>query len=126
MRQPADLQCKGTASAVPYSAANSGVSTPEVPQSLNTRRAALESAYRAMRQPADLQCKGTASAVPYSAANSGVSTPEVPQSVNTRRAALESAYRAMRQHEMTLASRLIRGLLEIPGLHFYGISDPAR
>src|SRR5690348_6007776 len=126
MRQPTSEQCKGTASAVPYSAANSGVSTPEVPQSLNTRRAALESAYRAMRQPADLQCKGTASAVPYSAANSGVSTPEVPQSVNTRRAALESAYRAMRQHEMTLASRLIRGLLEIPGLHFYGISDPAR
>ncbi|HEV2298559.1 MAG TPA: aminotransferase class V-fold PLP-dependent enzyme [Candidatus Acidoferrales bacterium] len=104
------------------------------PESSKDRRAALECAYRAVLQPADMQCKGTAfypeqgrrAAVPYSAANSGVSTPEVPQSSNTRRAALESAYRAMRQHEMTLATRLICGLLEVPGLRFYGISDPAR
>ena len=45
---------------------------------------------------------------------------------NTRRAALEAAYRAMREHEMMLAARMIRGLLEIPGLKFYGIADPAR
>lgn len=43
-----------------------------------------------------------------------------------RRAALLSAYRAIRQHEMPLATRLIAGLLEIPGLRFFGISDPAR
>ena len=49
-----------------------------------------------------------------------------PEPSNTRRAALEAAFRAMRRHEMTLATRLIRGLLEIPGLHFYGISDPTR
>ena len=46
--------------------------------------------------------------------------------LTTRRAALVSAHRAMREHEMNLAARMIRGLLEIPGLRFYGISDPAR
>ena len=43
-----------------------------------------------------------------------------------RRAALLSAYRAIRQHEMALAARLIEGLLQVPGLRFFGISDPAR
>lgn len=43
-----------------------------------------------------------------------------------RREALMNAYRAIRRHEMTLATRLIAGLLEIPGLRFFGISDPAR
>ncbi|HEV2315617.1 MAG TPA: cysteine desulfurase-like protein [Candidatus Acidoferrales bacterium] len=46
--------------------------------------------------------------------------------LTTRRAALVSAHRAMREHEMNLAARMIPGLLEIPGLRFYGISDPAR
>ncbi|MGH9682462.1 MAG: aminotransferase class V-fold PLP-dependent enzyme, partial [Candidatus Acidiferrales bacterium] len=49
-------------------------------------------------------------------------TPEV----SDRRAAILSAYRAIRRHEMALAEKLIRGLLEIPSLRFYGISDPAR
>lgn len=43
-----------------------------------------------------------------------------------RRQALLSAYRAIRQHEMTLATRMIEGLLQIPRLRFFGISDPAR
>lgn len=43
-----------------------------------------------------------------------------------RRAALLNAYHAIRQHEMALATRLIHGLLEVPGLRFFGISDPAR
>ncbi|HEY2547808.1 MAG TPA: cysteine desulfurase-like protein [Candidatus Acidoferrum sp.] len=43
-----------------------------------------------------------------------------------RRGALLAAYRATRQHEMALLSRLVEGLLTIPGLRFYGISDPAR
>ena len=43
-----------------------------------------------------------------------------------RREALLSAYRAIRQHEMSLAARMIKGLLEIPGLRFFGISDPSR
>lgn len=44
----------------------------------------------------------------------------------SRRAALLSAYRAIRSHEMELAARMIEGLLRIPGVRFFGISDPAR
>jgi cysteine desulfurase family protein (TIGR01976 family) len=47
-------------------------------------------------------------------------------SVKDRRSALLAAYRATRQHEMTLLSQLISGLLAIPGLRFFGIADPAR
>jgi cysteine desulfurase family protein (TIGR01976 family) len=47
-------------------------------------------------------------------------------SATTRRAALIAAHHAMREYEMSLAARMIRGLLEIPGLRFYGISDPGR
>ncbi len=43
-----------------------------------------------------------------------------------RRAALLAAYRGIREYEMSLATRMIRGLLEVPGLRFFGISDPAR
>ena len=41
-----------------------------------------------------------------------------------RRSALLAAYRVTRQHEMALLSRLVQGLLAIPGLRFFGISDP--
>ena len=41
-----------------------------------------------------------------------------------RRSALLAAYRATRQHEMALLSRLVQGLLAIPGLRFFGIRDP--
>ncbi|HXT86897.1 MAG TPA: cysteine desulfurase-like protein [Verrucomicrobiae bacterium] len=47
-------------------------------------------------------------------------------SATTRRAALVSAHRAMRGHEMSLAAEMVRGLLAIPSLRFYGISDPSR
>jgi len=53
----------------------------------------------------------------------GASAPE--ESIS-RREALLSAYRAIRQHEMSLASRMIKGLIEIPSLRFFGISDPSR
>jgi cysteine desulfurase family protein (TIGR01976 family) len=43
-----------------------------------------------------------------------------------RRDAIVAAYRAIRAHEMGLAAHLIAGLLEVPGLLFFGISDPAR
>lgn len=43
-----------------------------------------------------------------------------------RREAIVAAYAAIRAHEMNLAARMIRGLVEIPGLRFYGISEPAR
>ena len=49
-----------------------------------------------------------------------------PSATSTRRAALANAYHVMRGHEMHLAARMIRGLLEIPGLRFYGISASAR
>ena len=44
-------------------------------------------------------------------------------SARDRRSALLAAYRATRQHEMALVTRLIEGLLAIPGLQFFGISD---
>ena len=44
----------------------------------------------------------------------------------SRRQTILSAHGVIRKHEMTLAARLIAGLLEIPGLRFFGISDPAR
>jgi len=44
----------------------------------------------------------------------------------TRRAALVAAYAAIRRYERGLIQPLIAGLLEIPGLTFYGIRDPAR
>jgi cysteine desulfurase family protein (TIGR01976 family) len=50
----------------------------------------------------------------------------VDPSVSNRRAALLAAYRAIQQHERALAEILVRGLLAIPGLRLYGISDPTR
>jgi cysteine desulfurase family protein (TIGR01976 family) len=44
----------------------------------------------------------------------------------SRRIALLTAMRAIRDYERALAEKLIKGLLEVPGLTFYGISDPAR
>jgi cysteine desulfurase family protein (TIGR01976 family) len=43
-----------------------------------------------------------------------------------RRDALGAAYQAIQKHERGLIGPLIRGLLEIPGLQFYGITDPIR
>jgi cysteine desulfurase family protein (TIGR01976 family) len=45
---------------------------------------------------------------------------------STRREALLAAYAAIRQHEKNLSKQLIAGLLAIPGLRFFGISDPAQ
>src|ERR1700736_6540144 len=46
--------------------------------------------------------------------------------VNDRRGALLAAYRATRQYETALVSRLIEGLLAIPGLRIFGVTDPAK
>jgi cysteine desulfurase family protein (TIGR01976 family) len=46
--------------------------------------------------------------------------------VHTRREAIVAAYEAFQQHERELAVQLISGLLAIPGLTFYGITDPAK
>lgn len=47
-------------------------------------------------------------------------------STASRREAIVSAHYAIREYEMALAMQMTRGLLEIPGLRFYGISDPVR
>jgi cysteine desulfurase family protein (TIGR01976 family) len=47
-------------------------------------------------------------------------------SVKDRRSALLAAYRATHEHEMALLSHLVEGLLAIPGLRFFGLSDPKR
>ena len=43
-----------------------------------------------------------------------------------RRTALLAAYKSTRQHEMALLSQLLPGLLAIPGLKFFGITDAKR
>jgi cysteine desulfurase family protein (TIGR01976 family) len=50
----------------------------------------------------------------------------VDSAASTRRAALLAAFHAIRPYERSLAERLIQGLLAIPGLKLYGISDPTR
>ena len=45
---------------------------------------------------------------------------------HTRREAIVAAYEVFHQHERELVVQLIRGLLEIPGVAFYGITDPAK
>jgi len=47
-------------------------------------------------------------------------------SAKDRRTALLAAYRVTRRHEMALLGRLVEGLLAIPGLRFFGISDAKR
>jgi cysteine desulfurase family protein (TIGR01976 family) len=47
-------------------------------------------------------------------------------SVSTRRAAVLAAYEAIQKHEHELMENLIAGLVAIPGLKLYGISDPKR
>jgi cysteine desulfurase family protein (TIGR01976 family) len=47
-------------------------------------------------------------------------------SAQDRRSALLAAYRSTVAYERTLVTRLIEGLLAIPGLRFFGIRDPKR
>ena len=44
----------------------------------------------------------------------------------TRRAAIEAAYAAIHEHERGLMERMMAGLIKIPKLKIYGITDPAR
>jgi cysteine desulfurase family protein (TIGR01976 family) len=44
----------------------------------------------------------------------------------TRRAAILAAHKAIHQHERTMMGKMIAGLIAIPGLKLYGISDPKR
>ena len=47
-------------------------------------------------------------------------------SAGSRRAALLAAFEAIQRHEHALMEVLIRGLMQVPGLKLYGISDPAQ
>jgi cysteine desulfurase family protein (TIGR01976 family) len=47
-------------------------------------------------------------------------------SVTTRRAAILSAHEAIHGHERKMMEKMIAGLLAIPGLKLYGITDPRR
>jgi cysteine desulfurase family protein (TIGR01976 family) len=46
--------------------------------------------------------------------------------VSTRRAAIVAAFEAIHHYEHGLMNRLITGLLKIPNIKIYGITDPAR
>lgn len=50
----------------------------------------------------------------------------VSPSVERRRVALVAAMEAIQQYERELCEQLVTGLLQIPGLILYGITDPAR
>jgi cysteine desulfurase family protein (TIGR01976 family) len=50
----------------------------------------------------------------------------VDPAAKTRRAALLAAYGAIQQYERALTERLITGLLQLPGVKLYGISDISR
>ena len=65
---------------------------------------------------------GVAAAVEYLAELGRHASP----AAASRRAALLAAYDVIRPYERGLAERLVAGLLAIPGLTFYGISEPAR
>ena len=43
-----------------------------------------------------------------------------------QRSKLKAAYHGIRSYERELSLRMLRGLVEIPGLRLYGIGDPAR
>jgi cysteine desulfurase family protein (TIGR01976 family) len=46
--------------------------------------------------------------------------------ITTRRAAILAAHQAIHEHERKMTGKMIAGLLAIPGLKLYGISDPRR
>lgn len=65
---------------------------------------------------------GIAACVEYLADLGHHARPESP----TRRAAIVAAYEAIHEHERALLERIIAGLVRIPRLKIYGITDPAR
>ena len=46
--------------------------------------------------------------------------------ISERRTAIEAAYAAIHEHERALLEQLVAGLIIIPGLKIYGITDPTR
>jgi len=66
---------------------------------------------------------GVISAVEYLA---DVGRRHVPEGTESRRKALVAAMNATRSYERELSEKLIPALLDVPGLTFYGISDPTQ
>jgi cysteine desulfurase family protein (TIGR01976 family) len=70
---------------------------------------------------------GVSAAVDYIAGVGRRAVPNLPESAGAaRREAILAAYRVIREYESGLIRRLIAGLVEIPGVTIYGITDPAR
>jgi len=69
---------------------------------------------------------GVAAAVDYIAGVGRRAVPSIPAGDAGRREAILAAYDVIREYEGGLMRKLIAGLVAIPGLTFYGISDPAR
>jgi cysteine desulfurase family protein (TIGR01976 family) len=65
---------------------------------------------------------GIAACVDYLADLGRHSRPEVA----TRRAAIKAAYEVIHEHERALLERIVAGLVKIPGLKLYGITNPKR
>jgi len=93
--------------------------TPEVTAPSETTSPAESSVPQGLKPNYFASSIGAAEAVPYPKPTSGTRS-------STRRAALESAYSAIHAHERGLLTRMMTGLLEIPSLKIYGITDPAR
>jgi cysteine desulfurase family protein (TIGR01976 family) len=56
----------------------------------------------------------------------GCQSSEARPAPSPRRAAIVAAFQAIHQYEHALMERLIAGLIKIPGLKLYGITDPKR
>jgi selenocysteine lyase/cysteine desulfurase len=56
----------------------------------------------------------------------GSPSSEARQVLVARRAAIQAAYAAIHEHERALLERMMHGLMTIPSLKVYGITDPAR
>jgi cysteine desulfurase family protein (TIGR01976 family) len=72
---------------------------------------------------------GVAAAVDFLAwlgEDAGTPDPRITASYAGRRARLKLALAAIQAHETRLFSRLLAGLLAVPGLRVYGITDPGR
>ena len=69
---------------------------------------------------------GVAAAIDYIASIGRRSVAGIPEGDAGRRAAILAAYDVIREYEGALMRKLIAGLVAIPGLTFYGISDPAQ
>ena len=63
---------------------------------------------------------------PHNAASEAQPYQLIAHSYPNRRAALTAAMKAIAQYERELSEHLVKGLLEIPGITFYGITDVSR